>query len=53
MSFVVWSMLKVVSGIRISEEEELEGVDEKEFGMHYYPEFTNLPVRYESCSSTI
>ena len=39
-SFVVWLILKIVMGIRVSEEEEYEGVDIGECGMEAYPEFT-------------
>ncbi|MEN8178526.1 MAG: ammonium transporter [Pseudomonadota bacterium] len=39
-SFVVWMIIKVVMGIRVSEEEEYEGVDIGECGMEAYPEFT-------------
>jgi Amt family ammonium transporter len=39
-SFIVWSILKVVMGLRVSEEEELEGVDIGECGLEAYPEFT-------------
>lgn len=39
-SFVVWLILKAVMGIRVSEEEELEGVDVAECGLAAYPEFT-------------
>ncbi len=39
-SFVVWLVLKIVMGIRVSEEEEYEGVDIGECGMEAYPEFT-------------
>jgi len=39
-SLVVWSILKAVMGIRVSEEEEYEGVDLAECGMEAYPEFT-------------
>ena len=38
-SFVVWFVLKLVIGIRVSEEEEYEGVDLAECGMEAYPEF--------------
>ena len=38
-SFIVWSILKMVMGIRISEEEEMEGADISECGMEAYPEF--------------
>ena len=39
-SFVVWFILKQVMGIRVSEEEEYEGVDKSDCGMEAYPEFT-------------
>lgn len=39
-SLVVWGALKAVMGIRVSEEEEYEGVDIAECGMEAYPEFT-------------
>jgi Amt family ammonium transporter len=40
-SFIVWAIMKAVMGIRVSEEEELEGVDIGECGLEAYPEFTN------------
>jgi len=40
-SSIVWFALKLVFGIRVSEEEEFEGVDAAECGMEAYPEFTN------------
>ncbi|MCL6417631.1 ammonium transporter [Aestuariirhabdus sp. Z084] len=40
-SLVVWAILKAVTGIRVTEEEEYEGVDLAECGMEAYPEFTN------------
>jgi Amt family ammonium transporter len=39
-SLVVWAALKAVVGIRVSEEEEYEGVDIGECGLEAYPEFT-------------
>lgn len=39
-SLVVWTLLKLVMGIRVSDEEEYEGVDLAECGMEAYPEFT-------------
>ncbi len=39
-SFAVWMIIKIVTGIRVSEEEEYEGVDIGECGMEAYPEFT-------------
>ena len=38
-SLVVWSIIKLVIGIRISEEDEYEGGDIAECGMEAYPEF--------------
>ncbi|AKH67879.1 putative ammonium transporter, marine subtype [Spongiibacter sp. IMCC21906] len=40
-SLVVWAILKAVMGLRVTEEEEYEGVDISECGMEAYPEFTN------------
>ena len=44
VSFVVWFALKQSMGIRVSEEEEYDGVDLSECGMEAYPEFTNTAV---------
>ncbi len=38
-SFIIWAILKFTVGIRVSEEEEYEGVDLAECGMEAYPEF--------------
>ncbi|MED5387587.1 MAG: ammonium transporter [Pseudomonadota bacterium] len=38
-SLVVWGILKVVMGIRVSEEDEYEGMDIADCGMEAYPEF--------------
>jgi Amt family ammonium transporter len=40
-SLVVWGVLKAVIDIRVSEEEEYDGVDIAECGLEAYPEFTN------------
>ena len=40
-SLVVWTVLKMTVGIRVSEEEEYEGLDIGECGMEAYPEFTS------------
>ena len=40
-SFIVWYLLKKTVGIRVSEEEEYEGVDISECGLEAYPEFTS------------
>ena len=39
-SAVVWFILKAVTGIRVSEEEEINGLDMAELGMEAYPEFS-------------
>ncbi len=39
-SLVVWSILKVSMGLRVSEEEEILGVDIIECGVEAYPEFS-------------
>ncbi|MDH5230277.1 MAG: ammonium transporter [Gammaproteobacteria bacterium] len=39
-SLVVWFILKAVIGIRVTEEEEYNGVDVSECGIEAYPEFT-------------
>ncbi|MFQ5469057.1 MAG: ammonium transporter [Gammaproteobacteria bacterium] len=39
-SLVVWFLLKMVMGIRVSEEEEYEGLDLSDCGLEAYPEFT-------------
>jgi len=39
-SFIVWLVIKAVMGLRVSEEEEYEGVDLAECGLEAYPEFT-------------
>ena len=38
-SMIVWGVIKLVIGIRVSEEEEYEGVDIGECGLEAYPEF--------------
>jgi Amt family ammonium transporter len=38
-SLVVWSILKATMGIRVSEEEELDGMDMHDCGVGAYPEF--------------
>lgn len=39
-SLIVWLIIKAIIGIRVTEEEEFEGVDISECGMEAYPEFT-------------
>ncbi|MCR9149891.1 MAG: ammonium transporter [Rhodobacteraceae bacterium] len=38
-ALIVWFVLKAVMGIRVSEEEEVNGLDISELGMEAYPEF--------------
>lgn len=38
-SLIVWSIIKLIIGLRISEEDEYEGADIAECGMEAYPEF--------------
>ena len=40
-SLIVWGLLKAIMGLRVTEEQEYEGVDIAECGMEAYPEFTN------------
>ncbi len=40
-SFIVWFVIKQTVGIRVSEEEEYEGVDISECGLEAYPEFVS------------
>ncbi len=41
-SFVVWYALKKIMGIRVSEEEEYNGMDASDCGIDAYPEFVSL-----------
>ena len=40
LSLIVWGILKAIMGIRVTEEQEYEGVDLSECGQEAYPEFT-------------
>lgn len=40
-SLIVWLIIKAIMGVRVTDEEEFEGVDISECGMEAYPEFTN------------
>lgn len=40
-SLIVWLALKAIMGIRVSEEEEFDGVDMSECGLEAYPDFTS------------
>lgn len=41
-SFAVWGILKLTLGIRVSEDEELEGMDVHDCGIDAYPEFVSV-----------
>ena len=43
-SLIVWGLIKVVFGLRVTEEEEYNGVDTAECGLEAYPEFTRGKV---------
>ena len=40
-SFIVWYVIKMTIGLRVSEQEEYEGLDVHETGLEAYPEFKN------------
>jgi len=44
-SLLVWYFLKVTMGIRVTEEEEYQGMDVSDCGMDAYPEFVSLEHR--------
>jgi len=41
VSAIVWLVLKATMGLRVSEEDEITGLDKAELGMEAYPEFTS------------
>lgn len=41
-SLLVWGVLKITMGIRVGEEEELEGMDFHDCGVDAYPEFVSV-----------
>ena len=42
VSLIVWFVLRMVAGIRVGEEHEIEGLDSSELGMEAYPEFSRI-----------
>ncbi|WP_158965273.1 ammonium transporter [Chachezhania sediminis] len=40
VSLVLWLLIKAIFGLRVSEEEEINGLDMAELGMEAYPEFS-------------
>jgi len=41
ISLIVWGVIKMIIGLRVTEEEEYEGVDISECGLEAYPEFSS------------
>jgi len=41
VSYVFFTLIKMTMGLRVGEEEEINGLDMAELGMEAYPEFTN------------
>ncbi len=41
VSAIIWTVMKVTIGIRVSEEQEYDGLDAHEVGIASYPEFVN------------
>ena len=39
VSLIVWNILNMIMGVRVSEEDEINGVDISECGVEAYPEF--------------
>jgi Amt family ammonium transporter len=46
VSFAVWYAIKLVLGVRVSAEEEFEGLDVGEHGMSAYPDFATHPSSF-------
>ena len=42
ISFIVWMIIKKIIGLRVSEAEEIEGLDVGEHGMEAYPDFEKV-----------
>jgi Amt family ammonium transporter len=40
ISYIAWSVLNMIIGVRVSEESEILGLDKSELGLDAYPEFT-------------
>ena len=49
-SLLVWLAIKILIGLRISQEDELMGVDSSEIGVHAYPEFVTSSTSAGSAS---
>ena len=42
VSYCVWAVLKATMGIRVGEEEEVNGMDQHDCGIDAYPEFVSV-----------
>ena len=40
-SYIIWTILKVVMGVRASDEDQMMGLDKAEVGVEAYPEFNS------------
>ena len=40
-SFIIWTILKVIMGVRASDEDQMIGLDKAEIGVEAYPEFNS------------
>ncbi len=47
ISFIVWKLIDLVIGLRVSENAERLGQDSAELGIETYPEFVLMPEEYE------
>jgi len=52
ISLIVWYAIKVIFGLRVSEQEEFEGLDIGEHGMESYPEFSIVSEHFSITSSS-
>lgn len=51
-SLIIWTVLKMTMGVRVSEKEELEGLDIGEHGMEAYPGFVSEAVGMDAIYSS-
>jgi hypothetical protein len=41
-ALIIFGVIKATMGLRVSEEDEMEGLDQSEHGMHAYPDFQSI-----------
>jgi hypothetical protein len=46
VSFAFWYAIKLAMGVRVGEEEEIEGLDVGEHGITAYPDFATHPESF-------